>query len=192
MKIDTFINHGTMIEITGNQAVTLYVDKGEVRLGDLPAASAGTDPATTAGPAPAEPASHFTPEQAEASGIRCQPLVALNLMHSMLPRCTQKVDWLSFYVVLLRRRWVDGNLRAWCRLVEQLFGCPLDARTLATDLSRLGGADYTCWTDSDKRIVRRKQLAADFDRLLIEYFEQKRAGVLSELMGEGTERNEAK
>ena len=34
MKIGTFINHGTMIEITGNQTVNLSVDKGQVRIGD--------------------------------------------------------------------------------------------------------------------------------------------------------------
>lgn len=125
----------------------------------------------------------FTPEQARASGIRVQPLVVLNLMREFQPRCTQKVDWLSFYSVLLRRRWVDGNVRAWCRLVGELFAVSLDPRTLATDLVKLGSPDYTCWTDADRRIVRRKQLAHDFDHRLTTYFEQGRAGVMKELAG---------
>lgn len=125
----------------------------------------------------------FTPEQARASGIRVQPLVVLNLMREFQPRCTQKVDWLSFYSVLLRRRWVDGNVRAWCRLVDELFAVSLDPRTLATDLVKLGSPDYTRWTDADRRIVRRKQLAHDFDHRLTTYFEQGRAEVMKELAG---------
>ena len=61
--------------------------------------------------------------------------------------------------------------------VRQLFGVQLDARTLSADL-RINGTDYTLWTDADVRIVRRKQLAADFDTRLTEYFERKRAEVL--------------
>ena len=57
----------------------------------------------------------------------------------------------------------------------------LDSRTLSTDLNKLGSADYTQWTDADKRIVRRKQLATDFDTRLTEYFERKRAEVLREV-----------
>ena len=108
-----------------------------------------------------------------------QPGVVLSLMREMQPLFTQKVDWLSPYSVLLRRRWVDGNVSAWCRMVDELFGVKLDARTLSTDLKNLGSADYTQWTDADKRILRRKQLATDFDTRLTEYFERKRAEVLS-------------
>jgi len=102
-------------------------------------------------------------------------------MREMQPLFTQKVDWLSFYSVLLRRRWVDENVSAWCRLVEDLFDVKLDSRTMATDLKNLGSADYTQWTDADKRILRRKQLATDFDTRLTEYFARKRAEVITSL-----------
>ncbi|MBP3612152.1 MAG: hypothetical protein J6J14_03010, partial [Rikenellaceae bacterium] len=120
----------------------------------------------------------FTDEQVRASGIRLQARVVLALITLMQPQCKQKVDWLSFYSVLLNRRWVDGNVRAWCRLVEGQFGVSLDPRTMSTDLVKQGGSDYTLWTEADRRIVRRKQLAADFDRRLTEYFERGRNAVL--------------
>ena len=119
----------------------------------------------------------FTEAQQKASGIKIQAGVVLALMKEMQPRFTQKVDWLSFYSVLLRRCWLDSNLSAFCRMVSELFGVQLDARTLSADL-RINGTDYTRWTDADVRIVRRKQLAADFDTRLTEYFERKRAEVL--------------
>ena len=88
------------------------------------------------------------------------------------------MDWLSPYSALLRRRWVDDNLSAWCRTVGALFGVQLDHRTLSADLRNLGSTDYTQWTDADRRIQRRKQLATDFDTRLTEYFERKRAEVM--------------
>lgn len=182
MKIETFINHGTMIEITGNDTVNLYVDKGEVRIADRPAEDTLAEADSTAPHTPAEELTAlmdgFTDGQVRTSGIRCQPRVALALMKLMQPQCRQKVDWLSFYSVLLRRRWVDGNVRAWCRMVEALFGIALDPRTLANDLANQGSTDYRQWTDADRRIVRRKQLAAEFDSRLTEYFERGRSAVL--------------
>ena len=124
---------------------------------------------------------HLTDEQVKASGIRCQPRVALALMRAMQPACVQKVDWLSFYSVLLNRGWMDANVRAFARMVAQLFGVEMDPRTLASDLAKQGSADYTRWTDADRRIVRRKQLATEFDTRLTAYFERKRSAVLQQV-----------
>ncbi|MBQ8265457.1 MAG: hypothetical protein IJY95_02490 [Bacteroides sp.] len=193
MKIGTFINHGTIIEIESVQTMNLSVDKGQVCIGDqslqefvdshvVEAVQEGDtleDALSEAEP----PREDFSEAQRKASGIKVQPGVVLSLMREMQPLFTQKVDWLSPYSVLLRRRWVDGNVSAWCRMVDELFGVKLDARTLSTDLNKLGSADYTQWTDADKRILRRKQLAADFDTRLTEYFERKRAEVLSSVRG---------
>lgn len=182
MKIETFINHGTMIEITGNDTVNLYVDKGEVRMADRPSEAASAEADTTLAQTPHEQLTalidSFTDEQVRASGIRLQARVVLALMTLMQPQCRQKVDWLSFYSVLLNRRWVDGNVRAWCRMVEGQFGITLDPRTLANDLTGQGSPDYRLWTDADRRIVRRKQLAAEFDNRLTEFFEKGRSAVL--------------
>ena len=51
-------------------------------------------------------------------------------------------------------------------------------KTLANDLTGQGSNDYRLWTDADRRIVRRKQLAADFDNRLTEYFERGQNAVL--------------
>lgn len=217
MKIGTFINHGTIIEIESVQTMNLSVDRGQVRIDDKPleefvrTASASPQSDTeshrvsknpsddekeensvklsvlrggneeSAPPAEVPLASPFTEAQQKASGIKLQAGVVLALMQEMQPRFTQKVDWLSPYSVLLRRRWVDDNLSAWCRLVGDLFGVQLDHRTLSTDLKNLGSPDYTQWTDADRRILRRKQLATDFDTRLTEYFERKRAEVITSL-----------
>ena len=193
MKIGTFINHGTIIEIESVQTMNLSVDKGQVCIGEQSLrefvsshAPEGVQERDALEDAPSEaepPREDFSEAQRKASGIKVQPGVVLSLMREMQPLFTQKVDWLSPYSVLLRRRWVDGNVSAWCRLVDELFGVKLDARTLSTDLNKLGSADYTQWTDADKRIVRRKQLATDFDTRLTEYFERKRAEVLSSVRG---------
>ena len=187
MKIGTFINHGTIIEIESVQTMNLSVDKGQVCIGEqslqeFVSSHAPEGDALEDAPSEAEsPREDFSEAQRKASGIKMQPGVVLSLMREMQPLFTQKVDWLSPYSVLLRRRWVDENVSAWCRLVEDLFGVKLDSRTMATDLKNLGSADYTQWTDADKRIVRRKQLATDFDTRLTEYFERKRAEVLREV-----------
>ena len=119
----------------------------------------------------------FTQEQLKASGIKMHPEVVLSLMQAFSSQYMQKVDWLSFYSVLLRRRWVDDNLSAWCRMVQSLFGLSLDHRTLSRVLKK-DGADYTTWTNDDDRILRRKQFAADFDTRLTVYFERKRAKLM--------------
>ena len=124
----------------------------------------------------------FTEEQQKDSGIRVRPDVVLGMMHAGRSKCIQKVDWLSFYCVLLRRRWVDNNLSAWCRMVESLFGLSLDNHMLSRVLKK-DGLDYTAWTDTDERIQRRKLLAADFDTRLTAYFERKRAKVLEDVRG---------
>lgn len=198
MKIGTFINHGTVVEIESVQTMNLHIDKGQVCFGEnglqeVIRSAAGSPQGDTESHGvsknlsddekeEASLACPFTEAQQKASGIKIQAGVVLALMQEMQPRFIQKVDWLSFYSVLLRRCWLDSNLSAFCRMVSELFGVQLDARTLSADL-RINGTDYTRWTDADVRIVRRKQLAADFDTRLTEYFERKRAEVLSEVRG---------
>ena len=188
MKIETFINHGTVVEIESVQTMNLHIDKGQVCFGEhglqeviaADVAEAETD-ATVEQTADGQLTAlidSFTDEQVRASGIRLQARVVLALITLMQPQCKQKVDWLSFYSVLLNRRWVDGNVRAWCRMVEGQFGVTLDPRTLANDLTGQGSNDYRLWTDADRRIVRHKQLAADFDNRLTEYFDKGRSAVL--------------
>jgi hypothetical protein len=218
MKIGTFINHGTVVEIESVQTMNLHIDKGQVCFGenglqevirsaadspqsDTESHGVSKNPSDdekeedsvelsvlrgeneeSAPLAEASLACPFTEAQQKASGIKIQAGVVLALMQEMQPLFIQKVDWLSFYSVLLRRCWLDSNLSAFCRMVNELFGVQLDARTLSADL-RINGTDYTRWTDADVRIVRRKQLAADFDTRLTEYFERKRAEVMSEVRG---------
>ena len=188
MKIGTFINHGTVVEIESVQTMNLHIDKGQVCFGEhglqeviaADVAEAETDATVehTTNKQLTALIDSFTDEQVRASGIRLQARVVLALMTLMQPQCKQKVDWLSFYSVLLNRRWVDDNVRAWCRMVEGQFGVTLDPRTLANDLTGQGSTDYRLWTDADRRIVRRKQLAAEFDNRLAEYFEKGRSAVL--------------
>lgn len=188
MKIGTFINHGTVVEIESVQTMNLHIDKGQVCFGehglqeviaaDVAEAEADATVEQTADEQLTALIDSFTDEQVRASGIRLQARVVLALMTLMQPQCKQKVDWLSFYSVLLNRRWVDDNVRAWCRMVEGQFGVTLDPRTLANDLTGQGSTDYRLWTDADRRIVRRKQLAAEFDNRLAEYFERGRNAVL--------------
>ena len=188
MKIGTFINHGTVVEIESVQTMNLHIDKGQVCFGehglqeviaaDVAEAEADATVEQTADEQLTALIDSFTDEQVRASGIRLQARVVLALMTLMQPQCKQKVDWLSFYSVLLNRRWVDDNVRAWCRMVEGQFGVTLDPRTLANDFTGQGSTDYRLWTDADRRIVRRKQLAAEFDNRLAEYFERGRSAVL--------------
>ena len=188
MKIETFINHGTVVEIESVQTMNLHIDKGQVCFGEhglqeviaADVAEAETDATVehTTNKQLTALIDSFTDEQVRASGIRLQARVVLALMTLMQPQCKQKVDWLSFYSVLLNRRWVDDNVRAWCRMVEGQFGVTLDPRTLANDLTGQGSTDYRLWTDADRRIARRKQLAAEFDNRLAEYFERGRNAVL--------------
>lgn len=173
---------GSYIDIHDCVTVNLSCNGAEVHVEKKPAADAPAP--ETENPESSDIGAHlthFTDDQVKGSGIRCQPRVALALMCAMQPLCKQKVDWLSFYSVLLRRDWVDGNVSAFCRMVNDLFGVLLDSRTLSADLRNLGSTDYTQWTDADKRIGRRKELAAEYDARLVEYFEKGRSSVLEQL-----------
>ena len=124
----------------------------------------------------------YTPERLsctpkESPLIRQHADVALAHMRNMQPLCTQKVDWLSFYTVLLRRRWVEENVSEFCRMVGDRFGVSLDNRTLSRDLKK-NGPDYTLWIDDNNRISRRKRLAQEFDQHLAEYFKRGREEVM--------------
>ena len=88
MKIGTFINHGTIIEIESVQTMNLHVDRGEICIGekDLKDGVSSHD-------AEAEPdLEHFSEAQQKASGIKMHPDVVLSLMREMQPLFTQKVD----------------------------------------------------------------------------------------------------
>ena len=180
---------GSYIDIHDNQHVYLSVDKDGVktRVQDPVTLTVPQAPATD--PEPTQEASDptdqldisaYTPEQLKASGIRVHPAVVLATMRAMQDQCKQKIDWLSFYSVLLRRGWLDGNVRAYCRLVFLFFGVELDSHALSKDLKK-NGTDYTTWTDQDERILRRKHFAQDFDNRLTRYFEQKFASVMADL-----------
>lgn len=119
-------------------------------------------------------------DESASSALKGRLDVALSIMHDMQPQYTQKVDWLSPYSVLLRRRWVEDNLSAFCRLVGDQFGISLDNRTLSRVI-RKEGTDYTRWTEADIRIRRRKRLAEEFDQRLEEYFKRKREEVMKGL-----------
>lgn len=124
----------------------------------------------------------FTEVQMKASGIKTHPDVVLALMKKMQPQCTQQVDWLSFYTVLFRRQWVEKNLSAFCRMVNELFGVKLDNHSLSKDLSK-NSIDYTFWTSGDQRILRRKRLAEEFDQCLTDYFKHGREEVMKGVRG---------
>lgn len=126
-------------------------------------------------PSPAQ--SPFTEEQIKASGIKKRPDIVLALMRDMQPECKNKVDWLSFYTVLLRRGWVEENVSEFCRMVGELFGVKLNNQSFSKDLSK-NSSDYTRWTESDARILRRKHLAEEFDQRLTEYFKRGREEVM--------------
>lgn len=194
MKNGTAVHIGTLIKINCSHINHLSVDRGRIRIDDqeLEDYVASMKHAVSEVEivddfeecSENEPAEHcpFSDEQVKRSGIRCQPRVALALMYAMRTECIQKVDWLSFYSVLLRRCWIDSNVRAYCHMVIALFGVELDHRTLSRILTNLGSTDYTEWADADKRIVRRKRLAAEYEHRLTAYFERKRKEVMNGLV----------
>ncbi len=190
MKITNFYNYGKMIEITGNQTVNLHLDRGEVKIARQDEESHEKEEDTDdAGPEEEEEGAsdpdaevdallaHFTDEEVKGSGIRMQPRVVLALMQAMRMRCTQKIGWVSFYSVLLNRGWMEANTSAYCRMVQSLFFVQLDSHNLNKHLS-LHGTDYKKWTDADKRIKAHKDLAAEFDTRLTEYFIRKRSTIM--------------
>ena len=181
-----FHNHGNYLEINaGEQPVNITIHKGEVTMnGEVLCTAPATEtmPEELIAMENDELVCPFTEEQLKASGIKMHAGVVLALMHALQAQYVQKVDWLSVYSALLRRRWVDDNLSAFCRMVESYFGPSLDNRMLSRVLKK-DGMDYTTWTEADERMLRRKQLATDFDTQLTEYFERKRAKVLQDIRG---------
>ena len=169
---------GSYIDIHDCVTVNLSCNGAEVHVEKKPAADAPAP--ETENPESSDIGAHlthFTDDQVKGSGIRVKPREALALMEVMRPQCTQKISWLMFYCVLLRRGWVDANVRAYCRLVATVFNVGLDPHNLSKMLAQ-HGSDYTKWTEADIRIKAHKALATDFDRRLTEYFVRKRAEVM--------------
>lgn len=139
---------GSYIDIHDCETVNLSCNGAEVHVDKqpLPTSSCETEPAIGNPDASLSAEdddidthlNHLTDEQVKASGIRCQPRVALALMRAMQPACVQKVDWLSFYSVLLNRGgWMPMcvPLPAWWRNCSAWRWTP--ARWPATSPSRV-------------------------------------------------------
>lgn len=165
-----FIVQGSYIDIHDNEVVNLSVDKAEVKVdGKSVRMQTENEPSSSEG--------DLTDDDESPSKPKDKMDVALSIMRDMQPQCTQKVDWLSFYTVLLRRRWVEENVSGFCRMVSGQFNVRLDNHALSRDLKDKG-TDYTRWTEADGRILRRKRLAEEFDRRLAEYFKRGREEVM--------------
>lgn len=165
-----FIVQGSYIDIHDNEVVNLSVDKAEVKVdGKSVRMQTENEPSSSEG--------DLTDDDESPSKPKDKMDVALSIMRDMQPQCTQKVDWLSFYTVLLRRRWVEENVSGFCRMVSGQFNVRLDNHALSRDLKDKG-TDYTLWTEADGRILRRKRLAEEFDQRLTEYFKRGREEVM--------------
>lgn len=122
----------------------------------------------------------FGDEQIQASGIKREyARLALSVLDEQHAAYTKDVHWLSPYAVLVDRGWIEDNIAAYCRTMNELFGVKLNYRNLSKTVAD-AGMEYQDWT-ADKRLRIRKELAEAFNRSLDDYLQRKRAYVMRDL-----------
>jgi len=127
--------------------------------------------------------SGFTDEQLRNSGITNANIVFYYINEHIGEINKKGVNWLSIYVILRQREWVEDNVAGFFSTIKDLYGKGIDYRTMNRDLNK-NGTDYTKWV-GDTRIENRKTIASSFNEYLSEfdkYEELKRHKRLEELI----------
>ena len=124
--------------------------------------------------------SRFSEAQVKASGIKNHADIVLALIDRMQGEEIPKAHWIVFYCELVRRKWIVGNLAAFCKSMKALFDVNLGHRALSRNMKNLGD-DIDLWPEEDDRQRKKKAFGQDFRKLVEAYIEYKKRSILSDV-----------
>lgn len=112
----------------------------------------------------------FSEEQMNASGIKKHPDIVLAIIDHMCDENTQKNYWVTFFIVLLQKEWIDDNVGAFCNNMKSLFDVKLDRSTMSKERNK-DCMNIEEWSEADSRIKRKKEFGLKFKTYIDKYLE---------------------
>lgn len=109
--------------------------------------------------------SRFSEAQVKASGIGKHADIVLALIDRMQREKIPNTYWLAFFCVLLKKKWIDENVRAFALNMNSLFNVKLDHRTLSRNMKDWGD-NINLWPEEDGRQRKKKAFGQEFQKRL--------------------------
>ena len=109
--------------------------------------------------------SRFSEAQVKASGIKNHADIVLALIDRMQGEDIPNTYWLAFFCVLLKKKWIDENVRAFASNMNSLFNVKLDHRALSRNMKDWGD-DINLWPEEDGRQRKKKAFGQEFQKSL--------------------------
>ena len=107
--------------------------------------------------------SRFSEAQVKASGIKNHADIVLALIDRMQGEDIPNTYWLAFFCVLLKKKWIDENVRAFASNMNSLFNVKLDHRALSRNMKDWGD-DINLWPEEDGRQRKKKAFGQEFQK----------------------------
>ena len=109
--------------------------------------------------------SRFSEAQVKASGIKNYADIVLALIDRMQREKIPNTYWLAFFCVLLKKKWIDENVRAFALNMNSLFNVKLDHRALSRNMKDWGD-NINLWPEEDGRQRKKKAFGQEFQKRL--------------------------
>lgn len=109
--------------------------------------------------------SRFSEAQVKASGIGKHADIVLALIDRMQREKIPNTYWLAFFCVLLKKKWIDENVRAFALNMNSLFNVKLDHRALSRNMKDWGD-NINLWPEEDGRQRKKKAFGQEFQKRL--------------------------
>lgn len=112
----------------------------------------------------------FSEEKVKASGIKEHPDIVLAIIDHMCDENTHKSYWVTFFIVLLQKEWIEDNVGAFCNNMKSLFDVKLDRSTMNKKRNE-EGTIIEEWSEADSRAKRKKEFGLKFKIYIDKYLE---------------------
>lgn len=126
-----------------------------------------------------QPTCRFSKEQQDESGITFRPDIVLAVIDSMQREKIPNTYWLAFFCVLLKKKWIDENVRAFASKMSSIFDIKLDHSALSRSMKDLGN-DIDQWPEEDGRVRKKKAFGQKFQNRLDAYIKCKKMAILND------------
>lgn len=112
----------------------------------------------------------FSEEKVKASGIKEHPDIVLAIIDHMRNEITHKSYWVTFFIVLLQKEWIEDNVGAFCNNMKSLFDVKLD-RSAMNKKRNEDCMNIEEWPEVDKRTKEKKEFGLKFKTYIDKYLE---------------------
>ena len=120
----------------------------------------------------------FSEEEVKGADIKCEPKTILALIDKMKP--DKNSYWICFYCVLLEKKWIEENVKGFCKSMEVLFDIKLNSSSFCKEIKK-NGTDIDAWPSEDIRAKNKKDFGVQFKECIDFYSEYKRERALADL-----------